>query len=129
MQSIDFLKLVETDIKTITLEKSLENVIEHLSTINQQIIPVLDENSKLIGIVDFDTLRPIAFNPFRIKFTSVQEVITQPKAIINYDDGMEIIMNKFETTNETELPVIKNGKFFGLISKIAILEDKIEGLK
>ena len=129
LQSIDFLKLVETDIKTITLEKSLENVIEHLSTINQQIIPVLDENSKLIGIVDFEMLRPIAFNSFRIKFTSVQEVITQPKAIIKYDDGMEIIMNKFETTNETVLPVVKNGKFFGLITKIVILEAYRETLK
>ena len=121
--------MVETDIKTITLEKSLENVIEHLSTINQQIIPVLDENAKLIGIVDFETIRPIAFNPFRIKFTSVQEVITQPKAIIKYDDGMEIIMNKFETTNETVLPVVKNGKFFGLITKIVILEAYRETLK
>ena len=129
LQSIDFLALVETDVKTITLEKSLESVIEHLSTINQQLIPVLDENGKLLGIVDFETIRPIAFNPYRIKFTLVSEVLTKPKAIINHDDGMEIIMDKFETSNETTLPVIKNGKFFGIISKVAVLEAYRETLK
>lgn len=129
LQSIDFLKLVETDVKKVTLEKSLESIIEHLSTMNQQLIPVLDENDKLLGVVDFETIRSIAFNPYRIKFTLVSEVLTQPKAVIHYDDGMEIIMNKFETTNEILLPVIKNGKFFGLISKVVILEAYRETLK
>ncbi len=129
LQSIDFLTLVATDVKTITLEKSLESVIEHLSTMNQQLIPVLDENDKLIGVVDFETIRPIAFNPYRIKFTLVSEVLTQPKAVINHDDGMEIIMKKFENTNETLLPVTKNGKFFGLISKVTLLEAYREMLK
>jgi CIC family chloride channel protein len=52
----------------------------------------------------------------------INEVLTQPKEIIHHDDGMEIIMEKFETSNETILPVTKNGKFFGLISKINLLE-------
>ncbi|MES2747382.1 MAG: chloride channel protein [Bacteroidota bacterium] len=129
LQSIDFISLIQTDVKTITAEKTLENVIEHLSTINQPIVPVLDENTKLIGIIDFENLRPIAFNQYRVKFTHVNEVISQPKAIINHDDGMELIMDKFETTNEMLLPVTKNGKFFGLLSKIDVLEAYREKLK
>jgi len=129
LQSIDFLPLVDTEVKTISLEKSLENVIEYLSTSNMPIIPVLDERHKLLGIVDFEVIRPIVFNPYRIKFTEVKEVMIQPKEIINHDDGMETIMEKFETTNETLLPVTKNGKFFGLISKVDLLEAYREKLK
>lgn len=129
LQSIDFLKLVDTNVKTITLEKSLENLVEYLSTTNQPIIPVLDEKSKLLGVIDFEVIRPIIFNPYRIKFTKISEILSQPKEILHHDDGMEIIMDKFETTNQTLLPVTKNGKFFGLISKVEILEAYREKLK
>jgi CIC family chloride channel protein len=129
LQSIDFLPLVVTEVKTISLEKSLETVIEYLSTSNISIIPVLDERNKLIGIVDFEVIRPIVFNPYRIKFTEIKEILSQPKEIINHDDGMETIIEKFETTNETLLPVTKNGKFFGLIAKMDLLEAYREKLK
>lgn len=129
LQSIDFLKLVDANVKTIQLDKSLESLVEHLSTTNQPIIPVLDEKNKLLGIVDFEEIRSIIFNPYRLKFTEIKEILSQPKEIINHDDGMETIMDKFETTNQTLLPVTKNGKFFGLISKVAILEAYREKLK
>lgn len=129
LQSIDFLKLVDANVKTIQLDKSLESLVEHLSTTNQPIIPVLDEKNKLLGIVDFEEIRSIIFNPYRLKFTEIKEILSQPKEIINHDDGMETIMDKFETTNQILLPVTKNGKFFGLISKVAILEAYREKLK
>jgi CIC family chloride channel protein len=129
LQSIDFLKLVETDVVSISEEKSLQNLVEHLATSSQHLIPVLDEKNKLVGVVDFEIVRPIIFNPFRIKFTMVKEVMSQPKIIIHHDDGMETIMEKFETTRETLLPVTKNGKFYGLISKVIILETYREKLK
>ncbi|MBY0487031.1 MAG: chloride channel protein [Flavobacteriaceae bacterium] len=129
LQSIDFLKLVKTDVISIALDNSLQNLVEHLSTSNQQLIPVLDEKNRLLGVVDFEQIRPIIFNPYRIKFTMIKEVLSQPKEIILHDDGMETIMDKFENTEETLLPVIKNGKFFGLISKVEILEAYREKLK
>ncbi len=129
LQSIDVLKLVHLDIKTISLNKTLENLIEQLSTCDQVIIPVVDERNKLLGIIDFENIRPIIFNSYRIKFTTIEEVMTQPLEIINHDDGMECIMEKFERTQSEVLVVIKNGKFYGIISKIGILEAYREKLK
>ena len=129
LQSIDFLKLVDTSVKTTSLDKSLESLVDHLATVNLSIIPVLDEKNKLLGIVDFEEIRSIVFNPYRMKFTMISEILSQPKEIINHDDGMEAIIDKFETTNQSLLPVTKNGKFFGLISKIDILEAYREKLK
>ena len=82
LQSIDFLKLIDTEVKTTSLDKTLESLVEHLSTSNQPIIPVLDDSNKLLGIVDFEKIRSIIFNPFRIKFTMLSEILSQPKEII-----------------------------------------------
>jgi CIC family chloride channel protein len=128
LQSIDFLKLVNVHAATTTSEKTLETIL-NLVSISQPIIPVLDEQNKLIGIIDFEEIKSVVFHPFRVKFTTVQEVLTQPKEIIQHDDGMEAIMEKFENTNQTMLPVTNNGKFFGLISKTALLEAYREKLK
>lgn len=129
LQSIDFLKLVKTDVFTIALDKSLQNLVAYLSTSNQQLIPVVDEKNKLLGLVNFEDIRSIIFNPYRIKFTEIKEITTQPKVVINHDDGMEIIIEKFETSNENTLIVTKYGKFFGLISKVDVLEAYREQLK
>lgn len=129
LQSIDFLEIIKTDVVTITLQKSLENLVENLATCSQIIIPVVDEKNKLLGIINFESVRPIIFNPYRIKFTTIEEVLIQPKEVILYDEGIENIMDKFETTHEMVLPVLKNGKFFGLISKVELLEAYREKLK
>lgn len=129
LQSIDFLKLVETNVKTITQEKTLESLVEHLATSNQTIFPILDDKHKLIGIVDLENIRPLLFNHYRVKFTEIKEIASQPKEIINHDDGMEMIIEKFESSKQPSLTVIKNGKFYGLISKTAILEAYREQLK
>ena len=129
LQSIDFLKLVQPNVKTIELENSLENSIAVFSSFNQSIIPVVDKNNNLLGIIDFETIRPIIFNPYRIKFTMVSEVMQQPKEIVLYNDEMETIIEKFESSKQDVLPIIKNNTFFGLVSKINILEAYRKKLK
>lgn len=129
LQSIDFLKLVQTEVHTIQLEKSLENAVEYVSNSHQNLIPVLDEKEKLLGVIDFDAIRSFAFNPYRIKFTTVEEVLIQPKEVLNHDDGMELIMDKFESSKMSVLPVIKSGKFYGLLAKVDALEAYREKLK
>jgi CIC family chloride channel protein len=128
LQSIDFLKLVNVHVATTTSEKTLETILNLVST-SQPIIPVLDEQNKLVGIIDFEEIKSVVFHPFRVKFTTVQEVLTQPKEIIQHDDGMEAIMEKFERSKQDLLPVTNNGKFFGLITKTTLLEAYREKLK
>ena len=129
IQSIDFLKLVDTDVLTLKDTKTLEEIIDFLSTSHQTIFPVLDDTNKVKGIVDFEQIRPIIFNSYRVKFTEIKDVITQPKEVVNYDDGMELILKKFEKSHEKTLVVIRSNKFYGLISKENILESYREKLK
>lgn len=122
LQSINLSEIIETNILTIHKEDSLEFLISKLSTSKQTIFPVINENNALEGIVDFDDIRNLVFNSFQVKYTTVKEVM-KPSTIVNLDDDFENIMSFFENTNQTILPVIKNKKFFGLLSKNKILEN------
>ena len=83
----------------------------------------------LLGIIDFELVKPILFNSFRIKFTKIEEIVSQPTVTINYEDEMELIIEKFESTYSQILPVIRYNKFFGFISKVTILEAYRDKLK
>ena len=127
--NLDMLKLINQDFKTITSATSFESLMTEFSNSNQKTYPVLDEKNKLLGIVDFDLIRPFVFNSFRIKFTKLEEVISQPTTILNYEDGMEHIIEEFENSKSDLLPVIRYGKYFGMISKLHLLESYREKLK
>ena len=126
---IDILNVIKTDSKTISIENSIENLILELTTSHQKVFAVVDDKQKLLGIIDFELIKPILFNSFRVKFTKIEEVISQPTILINYEDGMELIMEKFESTYSQILPVIRYNKFYGFISKIDVLETYREKLK
>ena len=89
----------------------------------------MDDKNKLIGIVDFDSIKSLALNPFRIKFTNINQVISQPQAILNYEDGMEHIMEQYEISKAEFLPVVRYEKYFGMISKLQLLESYRDKLK
>ena len=64
-----------------------------------------------------------------MKYTPVKEVMSNPKEIIYPTDSMETVMNKFETSKVAFLPVLKNGKYYGFISKSIALEEYRSKLK
>lgn len=130
LSNIDILELMQTDYQVLKRDDKMEYVIDLLSTTPQKIFAVTDHKNVLIGIVDFENLRPIIFNSFRVKFTPLAEIITEPKAVIDFDEGIDSIMTKFENSAAEILPVVNNqGKYLGFLSKLDILENYREKLK
>ncbi len=129
LQNIDILKLVDTNGKTLLNTDSVDSLMLLLSGTRQQLFAVLDDKSNLIGLIDLDDIRPIIFNNYRVKFTKLHELVAQPSTVINFEEGLESIMLKFEKTSADVLPVLRNGKFHGFIAKIDILQEYRESLK
>ena len=102
--------------------ENLEKLVDLISHSNQVIFAVVDEHKKMLGVVHFNNIREIIFNPYRVKYTLVKEIMVQSIDIIYPTDSMETVMNKFEKTKVHFLPVIKNGDYFGFISKSIALE-------
>jgi len=129
LSSIELSKHIKTDFTTISETAKLEEVTNVLSQTKQTIFPVVNAKEEFVGIINFDTIRPIIFNSFQTKYTPLQDVIEQPKATICYDEIMETVMEKFETTGYETLFVLKDNKCLGYIEKVDILITYREKLK
>jgi CIC family chloride channel protein len=129
LQSIDMYNLINQNYKTLTLENSMENVVAIFSTSEQKIIPIINTTKSLVGIINFEDVKGIIFNPYRVKFMTIQETINQPKAIVLLDDKIEKVMLLFKTSKVDCLPVLKNGSYFGMLAKIDLLENYRKNLK
>lgn len=122
LSSLDTNSIIQTDYLTVTPDENLEKLVDLISHSNQVIFAVVNKEKELLGIVHFNTIREIIFNQYRVKFTLVKEVMTAPIEVIYPTDSMEIVMNKFEKSKVVFLPVLKNSKYFGFISKSVALE-------
>ncbi|GEM53850.1 chloride channel protein [Flavobacterium branchiophilum] len=122
LTTLDINQVIQTDFLTITPNENLEKLVDLISHSNQVIFGVVNLDNQLVGIVHFNHIREIIFNSYTVKFTKVSEIMTQPSDIIYPLDSMETVMNKFEKSKVAFLPVIKNGKYHGFVSKSVALE-------
>lgn len=121
LTTLELSKLLQTDYESVSMADDLNELVEKIQKSEQYVFPVLNENEALEGLIYLDNVRKYIFSPFKIKFTSVSEVMQQPKEIVFYDETMETVMEKFENSGLTILPILKNGKFIGLINKQFVL--------
>lgn len=129
LSTIETEKIIQTDYLTISPTENLEKVVDLISNSNQVIFAVVNQEKELLGIVHFNTIRGIIFNNFKVKYTSVKEIMTPPTEIVYPNDSMETVMEKFEKSKVVFLPVLKDGKYFGFISKALALEAYREKLR
>ena len=122
LSTLETNSIIQTDFLTVTPNENLERLVDLISHSNQVIFAVVDTEQNLLGIVHFNDIREIIFNNYRVKYTLVKEIMLAPIEIISPDDSMEMVMNKFEKSKKAFLPVLKDGKYHGFISKSVALE-------
>jgi CIC family chloride channel protein len=122
LSTLDINTIIQTDYLTVKMENNLLALVEMISHSDQVVFAVVNEEKELIGVIYFNEIREIIFSDFKVKYTPINEVMRPPKEIIYPTDSMETVMDKFEKTKVVFLPVIKNGKYHGFISKSNALE-------
>ena len=122
LSTLETTSIIQTDYLTVSHNENLERLVDLISHSNQVIFAVVDSERNLSGIVHFNDIREIIFNPYRVKYTLVSEIMMAPAAIICPNDSMETVMNLFESTKKAYLPVLQDNKYYGFISKSEALE-------
>ncbi len=115
--------IIETNFATIyphnTLKELLHNAVAKSS---RNIFPVINETEELIGIVLLDDIRDIMFDTSLYETTTVEMLMKQTPDIIRYEkDSVKRVMKKFQDTGAWNLPVVKDKKYYGFISKSKLL--------
>lgn len=123
-------ELVETNILSVgeydTLGDMVVRVIPHTT---RNIFPVLNDEGKLLGVVEFDRLRKDMFDQTKYP-NSVQRYMTPPADVIFEGESASSVLEKFENTGAWNLPVTTAaGKYMGFVSKSRILTAYREKLR
>ena len=87
----------------------------------RNIFPVINKEKQFLGIVLLDDIRSFMFDTEMYNSITVENFMKSAPEIIFYDDSVEEIMRKFKTSNAWNLPVIKDEKYLGFISKSKLL--------
>ncbi|WP_269224935.1 chloride channel protein [Flavobacterium eburneipallidum] len=129
LSTLDTNSIIQTDYLTVSPDENLEKLVDLISHSNQVIFAVVNKENQMLGVVHFNDIREIIFNQYRVKYTLVKEIMSPPIDVIYPTDSMEIVMNKIEKAKVVFLPVLKNGKYYGFISKALALEAYRKKLK
>jgi CIC family chloride channel protein len=113
-------KLIERDFVTVHPEQTLGDMVKIISRSKRNIFPIVDGNSKFVGVVLLDNIRSIIFQPDQYKTVYISELMTAAPALIEVNETMESVMDKFEKTGAWNLPVVESGKYIGFLSKSKI---------
>ena len=108
---------VEKNFNTIHTGATLGELVQIVAKARRNLFPVLDDEGKLVGIVNLDNIREIMFKSELYNEVKVESLMIVPPAIVTPSESMEKVMKKFEETGVWNLPVCEDGKYVGFVSK------------
>jgi len=116
-------KVIETNFIILKPEMKLREVLTSaVAKSSRNHFPVVNENHEFLGVIRLDDIRHMMFKTELYDKVDVQSVMHADAGIIIYEeDTMNTIMDRFKTSGAWNLPVIKNGKYYGYISKSKLL--------
>ena len=121
---MDMEPIIETNFVPVYTDMLLKDVVyEAIAKSSRNIFPVLDRDTQEFkGVILLDDIRHLMFQKELYEKVSVIEMMQAPPARIEMDtDRMTQVMDKFQQTGAWNLPVVKEGKYIGFISKSKLL--------
>ncbi len=112
--------VIETDLVTVRPNATLGELVKVISRSKRNIFPVVDTDHSLKGIVLLDDIRQIMFEKELYHKVKISDLMTLPPETVAPDEKMESVMKKFNDSGAWNLPVVRNGKYVGFISKSTI---------
>lgn len=115
--------VVELDFIKLKPEMTMGEMLHHgVAKSQRNLFPVTNSNDEFLGIILLDDIREFMFDRDLYDSTTVELYMHNPPDIIEFDlDSMQVVMDKFQRSGAWNLPVIKNGKYYGFVSKSKLL--------
>lgn len=119
LKSLEVCQVAEHNFVTAKPEMTLGELLRQVVAVSKRnIFPVVDTDEALLGIITLDDIRDIMFNTDMYETVYVREILRQPPEVIFADqENMETVIKKFKSSGAWNLPVVKEGKYHGFISK------------
>jgi len=99
----------------------LSDLVKIISASARNVFPVVDQGLKLIGLVHMDKVRRIMFDTGQYETTYVKDLMDKPDAVVELHENLHEVFDKFDKTNQWNLPVVENCIYLGFLSKSSVL--------
>jgi CIC family chloride channel protein len=109
--------LIENNFSTVLATATLGEFLNILVQSKRNVFPVVDEENNLQGIVFINDIRHIILNKSLYDKVVMRDLMYMPSPLVHPDESMEEVAKKFQTTSHYNLPVVKDGKYVGFISR------------
>jgi len=115
--------VIEQNFVVLHPEMTLGDMLKHgVAKSNRNLFPVTDADNNFMGIILLDAIRTVMFDQTLYESTTVETFMQKPPEYINYKkDSMKTVMKKFQDSGAWNLPVIKDNKYHGFVSKSKLL--------
>ena len=120
--------LIETNFSVIEPKKTLEDLIPLIASSARNIYPVVDGDGNFRGHILFDDIRPIMFDR-KLYCVLIENIMVKPQYIIDPSESMENIVRKFDESHKYNIPVVKDGKYIGYLSRAKVFTTYQETLR
>jgi CIC family chloride channel protein len=120
LQMMKVTRLIETNFKTVRKEMTLGEFVKVVSHSERNVFPVVDDENNFLGVVFINDVRNIIFNHELYETTTVEDMMYMPDILVEPDESMESVAQKFQESKHYNLPVIKDGKYMGFVSRAQI---------
>ena len=120
--------LIETNFSVIEPKKTLEDLIPLIASSARNIYPVVDGDGNFRGHILFDDIRPIMFDR-KLYCVLIENIMVKPQYIIDPGESMESIVKKFDESHKYNIPVVKDGKYIGYLSRAKVFTTYQETLR
>ena len=120
LDAIELDSVINKNYTSVSKDTIIADFYKLLSKSNANIFAVLNKEGLLEGVILMDQVRKQLFDQ-QIANETVSEIMVTPPTIIDYDEPVSKVMETFDALDVWQLPVVKDGKFVGFISKSTLL--------
>ena len=121
--------LLETNFQAISPEATLGDFVKVVPNSQRNVFPVVDDDKNFHGVIFITEIRNIIFNRDLYDQTYIRDLMFMPDPLVGPDESMEDVAKKFSETSNFNLPVVKDGKYLGFVSRANVFSKYRELLK
>lgn len=121
LTSIQLSEIMHDTFETISIDKKLRDLVDVIRRSEKNIYAVVDQKGKFAGIIELNDVKQRLFDSRQFDVVPVRSLMKKPPAVLEEDETMHSVMEKFDLTRSWFLPVLdKQKNFKGFISKTKI---------
>lgn len=110
--------VIEKEVTCVPPDMTMGRLINVLSSSSNMLIPVVDDDKRLLGMIDINKIRHLVFRPELYHRFHVNQLMSPVPTILFDNEPMDEVMTKFDKTNAEILPVVDiNNRLKGYITK------------